>query len=147
MRVYTARGQIASYAGNDDFLQIQCAADKVIKLYRFTIGMSNSETDDSSSIELVSRTAAKTGGTGINARPRDPGDAADSATILQQPTTGSPTDTVEESWPISMLAGLQIIWMPEERPVIAGQDVWAFKFTSAITAITLEYNITFEEIG
>lgn len=149
-RIYKARGALASFDGsttNGEFLQIACAADKVIQLVRIRVGQSTSETDDSSSITLSTRTAAKTSGTAVEARPVDPGDAADSATLESLPTTGAPTDTIQDSWDWGALAGMEHIWVPEERFILGGQDVAVFKFTSGITAVTLEFSLTFIEIG
>lgn len=148
-RIYTATGEIAAYTGgaDSDFLQITCAADKVLLIHAFEISQSSSETDDSARVTFETRTAAKTGGSTINALAVDPGDAADSATVIQSPDTGSPTDTIQRGWAWSALAGLEKIFTPETRIVLGGQDVGCFKFKDTITAVDLTYTVVFEEIG
>lgn len=150
-RIYKLSGDITSYAGNDGanvFLQIECAANKLIYLNRFRVGQSTSIVDQANVLHLVKRSAAQTGGTVINAETDDDGDAADSATITEQPTIGAPSDTVKDRWGISMIAGLEHIWIPDDRPIISGAAVWGFRIVGTLTTpVTLEYSLSFEEIG
>jgi len=48
---------------------------------------------------------------------------------------------------ISLLAGYQKIWTPEQRPIIRGGHFFAINLGIAVTSVTLAYEIEFEEIG
>ena len=148
-RMYVASGDVSSGTAVLDIWQLTAPAAKVVVLHRLSLTQSDTETDEAFAIALSrATTPGATGGTAITAQQIDPGDTAVAATVHEAYTTPAGTKTVLYNWGVSALAGFEHIWTPEERPILGGSDIAVLEITSALTAaVTLEWSVTFEEIG
>lgn len=145
-RMYVASGTSTAITTAANLFQLATEDDSVIFIHRFGLRVATT-TDEALTVTLSRVGTAATGGTGVNANPLDPGDAADSATILNEPT-GEATKTEIGRWNTSTLAGLEIIYTPEERPVLSGAaPTVLFETDLTITSADVSWMIVFEEIG
>ncbi len=147
-RMYIASGQIAAFTGPKHVVELGALANTVLKIHAVSISQATSEVDDSTEIELNTYT---TGGTGGAITPRKLGGTRDAAFGGTAKANMSADATVGEiilySRGISMLAGFDKIWTPPLRPEVAGGEFFVVNVNAAVTSVTLNYEIEFEEFG
>jgi hypothetical protein len=147
--MYVLSNTIASFTGAKTVFEIGAATNTVLKIHRLKVGQSTTETDDSTLLEWGTYTAS---GTGTNVATLveaiDPGDSAFSGTAEDNHTANISTgEIILGREGISVLAGFEKIFLPDSRPVVPGAGFFALQLDVAITAVTLVYEVEFEEIG
>lgn len=147
--MYVLSNTLTSVTAAETLFEIGAATNTVVLIHRISLTNSTSETDDSALISYGRYTASGTGtDVSANVEVLDSGDAAFSGTAEDNHTVDIATgEVVLGREGISLLAGYQKIFTPEERPVIPGAGFFGFNLDSAITSVTLAYEIVFEEIG
>ena len=148
-RMYVLSNTISSFSAAKTIVEIGALTNTVVKIHRIKVGQSTTETDDSTLLQWGIYTASGTG-TDVASKvlPVDPGDAAFGGTAEDDHSADISTGEVllgQEG--ISLLAGFEKIFLPEARIVIPGAGFFAIQNQSAITSVTLVYEITLEEIG
>ena len=148
-RMYVLSNTLTSVTAAETLFEIGAATNTVVLIHRISLTNSTSETDDSALISYGRYTASGTGtDVSANVEVLDSGDAAFSGTAEDNHSADIATgEVVLGREGISLLAGYQKIFTPEERPVIPGAGFFGFNLDSAITSVTLAYEIVFEEIG
>ena len=147
--MYVLSNTITSFTGAKTIAEIGTLTNTVVKIHRIKVGQSTSETDDSTLLEWGLYTASGTG-TPITANIEvlDPGDAAFGGTAEDNHTVDITTgEIILGREGISVLAGFEKIFLPDSRPIIPGGSFFGITLRAAITAVTLVYEIEFEEIG
>lgn len=147
--MYVLSNTLTAVTAANTLFEIGAAANTVVVIHRMALTQSTSETDDSALISYGRYTASGTG-TDISANIEvlDPGDSAFSGTAEDNHTVDISTgEVVLGREGISLLAGYQKIFTPEERPVVPGGGFFGFNLDSAIASVDLVYEIVFEEIG
>jgi len=147
--MYVLSNTLTSVTAAETLFEIGAATNTVVLIHRISLTNSTSETDDSALISYGRYTASGTGtDVSANVEVLDSGDAAFSGTAEDNHSADIATgEIVLGREGISLLAGYQKIFTPEERPVIPGAGFFGFNLDSAITSVTLAYEIVFEEIG
>lgn len=146
-RMYVASGDLPTWTAAGDVVELIAPADAIVVLHRLTLQQSTSETDDSTSVLLSRVGTSGSGGGAITATPLQVGDAAFGGTIEEGNTTDSTGNTVLYNWGMSVLAGLDVIWTPETRPIISPSAALVVTTGDALSSVTLEWTLEFEEIG
>lgn len=145
--MYVATGTADAISTAANLFQITTEDDSIIFIHRISL-RPGTTTDQFTGVKLE-RVSSPAGSPYvlINANPLDPGDAADSATIYNEPTGGSGATEIGR-WNMSTLAGLEIIYTPEERPVLSGAAPTILMSTEdTLTSVDIEWMVIFEEIG
>ena len=148
-RIYTLSNTIASFTGPKTVFELGAATNHALKIHEINVSQSTSETDDSTLLTLARYTASGTGtNVAANVEPHDDGDAAFGGTAEDNHTADIATGE-EFLWRegISLLTGWAKIYTPETRPYVKGGNFFALNLEDAITAVTLVYSVTFEEMG
>ena len=148
-RMYVLSNTIASFTAAKTIVEIGALTNTVLLIHRIKVGQSTSETDDSTLLQWATYTASGTG-TDVKSKalPLDPGDAAFGGTAEDDHSSDISTGEVllgQEG--ISLLAGFEKIFLPDSRPVVPGAGFFAIQNQGTITAVTLVYEVEFEEIG
>ncbi len=148
-RVYVLSNIITSFTGAKTVVEVGALTNTVLKIIRIKVGQSTTETDDSTRLEWGLYTASGTG-TDVKAKalPVDPGDAAFGGTAEDDHSSDISTgEAIKGREGISVLAGFEKIFLPNSQLVVPGAGFFAIQLKDAITAVTLVYEVEFEEIG
>ena len=145
-RMYAVSSTATTVTAAQLLASIDTHDDKVILIHRIALRV-QTVTDEAIGFVVDRMSVVPTGGASVpTANPMDPGDAADSATCRNEPTGG--TIGVEIGrWNTSTLAGLEVIYTPEERPVISAGLGISISSELTITSASIDWMILFEEIG
>jgi len=148
-RIYVLSNSIVGFTGPKTVAEISAAASKVLKIQRIKISQSTSEADDSTRLTWGTYTATGTGTTvTANVKPVDKGDSAYSGVAKDDHSVDITTgEAIIGREGISLLAGFEKIFLPGARPVVTGSEFFAINLLIGISSVTLDYEITFEEIG
>ena len=146
-RRYVLSNTLTTVTAANTLVEIGAAANTVLSIVRIKLTQSTSETDDSALISWGTYTVTGTGTT-VTPNPLDEGDAAYSGTAKDNHTSDIGTgEVIMGQEGISLLAGMEKIFLPGSRPVVPGARFFAINLDSAITSVTLVYEIEFDEIG
>jgi len=146
-RKYIASGDIATWTAAGDIVELIAPSTAIVIVHALWLHQSTSETDDSTSLLLSRVGTSGSGGGSITPTPTEVGDSAFGGTVEEGNTTDSSGNTVLYNWGISLLAGFEKIWTPELRPVISPSGAIVLTTGDAVSEVTLEWGIEFEEIG
>jgi len=146
--MYTATGSLATWTAAGDIVEINAPADGIVIIHSVQVTQSTSETDDSTEIRISRFVTSGTGGATPTANPMEVGSPAFGGTIEEGSTVdASGTEAELYSEGISLLAGFQKIWTPDMRPIIPPSGRIVVKTIVAVTSVTINYVVEFEEIG
>jgi hypothetical protein len=148
-RVYVLSNSITTFTSAKTIAEIGAATNTVLEILRIKVTQATSETDDSTDITWGYYTASGTGtNVAANVEVLDPGDASFSGTAEDNHTVDISTgEVILGREGISTLAGFEKIFLPEARPIIPGGGFFAINADTAITSVTLVYEIEFKEMG
>jgi hypothetical protein len=148
-RMYVLSNTIAAFTGPKTVFELGALTNTILVVHRIGLSQSTSETDDSTLITFGTYTASGTGTpVTANVEALDAGSAAYGGTAEDNHTVDITTGaSILGREGISLLAGYQKIFTPEERPIVSGAGFFALNLTAAITAVTIAYEVVFEEIG
>ena len=148
-RRYVLSNVLTTVTAANTLVEIGASTNTVLSIARIKLTQSTSETDDSALITWGRYTATGTGTNIIaNVEAIDPGDSAFGGTALDNHTVDISTGEIilgQEG--ISLLAGFEKIFLPESRIIIPGGGFFGLNLDSAITSVSLVYEIEFDEIG
>lgn len=131
-----------------DIMQIVAGSGKPIVIYSMAITC-QTLVDDETVITLSRFATIGSGGASINAEPSVEGEQADAATILARNTVDA-TSTENRIFArgMSILAGIEKVWVPEMRPKIAAGGNLVLKSTVELqNSVIFTVDIEFEEQG
>lgn len=148
-RRYVLSNVMTTVTAANTIFEIGAATNTVLQVVRLKLTQSTSETDDSALIIWGTYTASGTGTNIVaNVEAIDPGDAAFGGTAEDNHTADIATgEIVLGREGISLLAGFEKIFLPGSRPVVPGAGFFALQLDTAITSVSLVYEIEFDEIG
>lgn len=146
-RMYVASGDITTFSTAGDVFELIAPSDAIVVVHSLSVTQSTSETDDSAALVLSRVGTSGSGGTAITARPMEVGMPAFGGSVEEANTTDSTGNTALMNWGLSTLQGLDVIWPPETRPVISPSGALVLTTEGDLTSVTLEWIITFAEIG
>lgn len=148
-RMYVLSNSITTFTGPKTLVEIGAATNTVVEIWRIKVTQATSETDDSTDITWGYYTASGTGtSVATNVEVLDPGDAAFSGTAEDNHTVDISTgEIILGREGISTLAGFEKIFLPECRPIIPGGGFFAINVDTAVTSVTIVYEIEFRELG
>lgn len=150
-RMYSAVFEEVAVTVAQDLFRVSAPADAVVVVHRVTISQS-SDAGDSESEQLnvlIHRgTTDGSGGSTPTARPMEVGDAAFGGSVGANNTTQSTEGTQLHAESFNVMAGLDIVWTPETRPVISPSARLVVELqTAPADSLTMSGSIYFEEIG
>jgi len=144
-RIYYAYGA-ATQSTAGDILALTAPSTGMLCLHEVAIANSNTETDDSTEINISRWATAGSGGTSVTPSPAMVGTAASGVTCRVFDTTdASSTQTVLWREGISILAGWHKIWTPETRIWVPPSGNLVVKCVGDITSCTMTVSAIFEE--
>ena len=147
--MYVLSNTIAAFTGPKTVVEIGALTNTVCKIHRIKIGQSTTETDDSTLLQWGTYTTSGTGtDVSANVEVIDSGDSAFGGTAEDDHSADiSVGESIKGREGISLLAGFEKIFLPDSRPVVPGAGFFAIQLLTAITSVTLVYEVEFEEIG
>jgi len=134
-----------------DLFEIVAPSDAAVVVHGLVVSQS-SDAGDSQSEQLnllIHRgSTSGTGGTTPTATPLAVGDAAFGGTVEVNNTTQGTEGTIVHSEAFNVMAGCQIWWTPETRPVISPSARLIVELQTAPSdSLTMSGTLYFEEIG
>lgn len=146
-RMYVLSNILTAVTAANHIAEIGAQAARAIIIHSVSVSQNNSETDDSTEIQLARYTATGTGTT-VTPQPLDNGDSAFSGVCKDNHSADLSTgEEILYRKGISLLAGYDKIWTPAARPVIRGGEFFAIKIAISISSVDINYEIEFEEVG
>lgn len=148
-RRYVISNTLTTVTAANTLVEIGALTNTVLSIVRIKLTQSTSETDDSALVIWGTYTASGTGTNIVaNVEALDPGDAAFGGTAEDNHSADIATgEIVLGREGISLLAGMEKIFLPGSRPIVPGAGFFALQLDSAIDSVTLVYEIEFDEIG
>lgn len=157
-RLYVANFEDVAVTAAQDFFEIAAPATAAVKIHKWTIMQSTDVGDSAEEIlelETVRGDGGVTTGSGGSTptpQPIDNGDSAPASTVEANNTTrlaaGTGTLDLLEKYGWNVRIPMEVIYPPEQRPVITPSDFWTLSLNDAPSdSITCSGSITFEEIG
>lgn len=156
--MYTARFDDVAVTAAQDLFEILAPATGVVVIHGWSI-LQNTDAGDAEDeilrVETVRGDGSVTSGSGGSTdtpQPVDNGDAAAGSTVEINNTTrmvaGTGTIDLLEQYGWNVRVGLEKIYTPETRPVIAPSDRWTLSLDDTpADSITMSGFVHFEEIG
>lgn len=150
-RMYSATFEEVAVTAAQDLFELVAPADMSVAIHGLMISQS-SDAGDSESEQLnvlIHRgSASGSGGTTPTPAPLAVGDAASTVTVEANNTTQGTEGTIIHSECFNVMAGLQIWWTPECRPIISPSGRLIVELQTAPgDSLTMSGTIYFEEIG
>lgn len=157
-RLYTAEFNAIALTAQVDFFELVAPADAVVQVHRFILSQHTEvkDAEEEGLLVLMKRgegtVTSGSGGTTPTARPTQKGSPAYGGTVEANNTTkmvvgtGAIVNLYPFGWNIRAI--LDVIFTPEERPVISPSDRITLELaTTPADSITFNGVIVFEEIG
>ena len=150
-RMYSAVFEQVAVTVAQDLFEIVAPSDAIVRIHEIHIGQS-SDAGDSESEQLnvlIHRgTTSGSGGTTPTPSPLEVGDAAFGGTVEANNTTQGTEGVFLSSHDFNVMAGLDIVYTPETRPVISPSGRLIVESQIAPSdSLTMDGYIVFEEIG
>jgi hypothetical protein len=150
-RMYSATFEEVAVSAAQDLFEIVAPSDAAVVVHSLHISQS-SDAGDSESEQLnalIHRgSTSGSGGSSVTPAPLQAGDAAFGGTVEANNTTQATEGTILHAESFNVMAGLQIIWTPETRPVISPSGRLIVELqTAPADALTMSGTVYFEEIG
>jgi hypothetical protein len=149
--MYSATFEEVAVTVAQDLFQILAPADSAVVLHSLVISQS-SDAGDAASEQLnilIHRGSTNgSGGSTPTPTPLHLGDAA-AGTVVEANNTSQGTEgTFIHSEAFNVMAGLQIVWTPETRPIVSPSDLLHIELqTAPADSLTMSGTVYFEEIG
>jgi hypothetical protein len=156
-RMYTASFAPTAQTAAVDAFELLAPGDSILRVHRIRLWQTTDLGDAAEEVLNVTMTRAMgsfssgSGGTTPDIHPHDDGDSAFGGTIEARNTTQASvgTGTLEvldrAGWNIRI--PFELVYTPEERPVITPSDTWVLSVSAPADSVTWGASITFEEIG
>lgn len=157
-RRYTAVFEDIAVTAVQDFFEIAAPATGIVKVIKWSIFQTSDVGDTEEeilAIETVRGDGTVTSGSGgasVTPEPIDNGDGAAGSTVERNNTTrmvvGTGTLDVLEKYGWNVRVPIDIVYTPEEQPVISPSDRWTLSLNDTPgDSLTVSGMIVFEEIG
>jgi len=149
--MYSAVFEEVAVSAVQDLFEINAPSDAVVLVHGLVISQS-SDAGDSESEQLnvlIHRgSTSGSGGSTPTATPMEVGNAAFGGTVEANNTSQSTEGTHVHAESFNVMAGMQVWWTPETRPVISPSGRLIVELqTAPADALTMSGTIYFEEIG
>lgn len=150
-RIYSATFEQVAVTAAQDLFEIVAPSDAIVAVHAFTLSQSSDAGDveaEQLNILIHRGSTSGSGGSSLTARPLQVGDAAFGGTIEANNTTQSTEGVILHSESFSIVAGANIIWTPELRPIISPSGRLIIELqTTPTDSLTMSGTVYFEEIG
>ena len=150
-RIYTAVYEKIAVSAAQDLWEINSPADAVTRLLWFAIGQSSDAGDSESeqlNILLHRGSTSGSGGASVTPAPTSPGDAAYGGTVEVNNTTQSTEGTILDARCFNVMAGQEVIYIPETAIDISPSGRLIIELQDApADVLTMNGTACFEEIG
>lgn len=150
-RMYTATFEGVAVTVQQDFFEVNCPADAVVRIHE--VHITNGSDVDSEQIRIAIKrgaTVSGSGGTTPTPGPLDFGDVAFGGTVEANNTTKANTGTIVtlHAEGVNILNGFHYIPTPESRIDLSpSQRLTVELLTTPLDSISMSGTIIFEEIG
>lgn len=157
-RMYTAVFEDVAVTAAQDLFEILAPATGIVYVWKWSIFQTSDVGDTQEEIlqiECVRGDGSVTSGSGgssVTPQPVDNGDAAAGSTVEANNTTrmvaGSGTLDNLEQYGFNVRMPLDMVYIPEERPVITPSDRWTLSLNdNPGDELTMSGMVKFEEVG
>lgn len=150
-RMYAAVFDEIAVTAAQDLFEIAAPADAIVKVHSWSLGQSSDAGDaESEQLSILAHrgTASGSGGASVTPSPLEVGDAAFGGTVERNNTTQSVEGTLLDSRCFNVMAGIEVVYIPETRPVISPSGLFILELMAAPNdSLTMNGVIVFEEIG
>lgn len=150
-RMYSVTFEEVAVTTVQDLFEIVAPADAIVKIHSFSISQSSDAGDsESEQLNVLMHRGSTTGSGGSTPTPAplEAGDADFGGTAEVNNTSQSTEGTQLGSWNFNVMAGLDVVFTPETRPVISPSGRLIIELQTAPTdSLTMSGVVFFEEIG
>ena len=150
-RIYSATFEEVAVSAIQDLFEIVAPADSSVVIHGLVISQSSDSGDAQSeqlNVLIHRGSTSGSGGSTPTPAPLNVGDAAFGGTVEANNTSQSTEGTQVHSQCFNVMAGLEIWWTPECRPVLSPSGRLIVELqTAPADAVTMSGTIYFEEIG
>jgi len=150
-RMYAAVFEEVAATAAQDLFELVAPSTGVVLVHSIHISQSSDAGDAASEMLniLVHRgTATGTGGSSVTPSPLAVGDSAFGGTCEANNTTQSAEGTFLGAYNFNIMAGLDIVFTPETRPVISPSGLFIVELqTTPADSLTMSGTLIFEELG
>jgi len=153
-QIYTAPFESITVTALQDLFELIAPADAILEVIRWRITQEESETSEQLGFATKQAVGAYTSGSGggtITPAKTMTGDPASGSTAERNNTTeavaGSGSLTTLERYGENVLNGTEIIYLPEERPIVSPTDAFIIGLMVAPTSLEMSGVIVWEEKG
>ena len=150
-RMYSATFEEVAVSVVQDLFRVSAPSDAIVVVHRVTISQSSDAGDSESeqlSVLIHRGTTDGSAGSTPVARPMELGTVAFGGTVGANNTTQSTEGVFIHAEAFNVMAGLDIVWTPETRPVITPSARLVVELQTAPgDELTMSGTIYFEEIG
>ncbi len=153
-RVYTAVFESVTVTAVQDLFELIAPSDAVLEIYRWRISQEESEASEQLGFSTKMASGSYTtgsGGTTPTARPLELGMPAFGGTAKANNTTRAVVGTgalvILERYGENVLNGIEVIYLPEERPVISPTDAFIIGLETAPASLEMSGLVVFRELG
>lgn len=151
MRIYYATFTGIAVTAQQDFFEIATPTQTGVQLISFSITQSSSTTSEMLQV-LVKRGQTTTGSGGATITPslRQPNGSAAASTVKRNNTTKASAGTIVtvRAEAFNVLSGLNVIWLPEDRPTVEPSSRCTVELaTTPAASLTMSGTLTFTEVS
>ena len=150
-RMYTVTFEEVAVTAIQDLFEIVAASDSTVYIHSIHVSQSSDASDSESeqlNVLIHRGSTSGSGGSSATPAPLNLGDAAFGGTCEVNNTTQSTEGTILGSYCFNVMAGLDIVFTPEGRPVISpsGRIIVELQ-TAPGDSLTMSGTMVIEEIG
>lgn len=156
-RMYTASFAPTAQTAAVDAFELLAPSDSILRIHRIRLWQTTDLGDAAEEVLNVTMTrgtgsvTSGSGGATPDIHPLDDGDSAFGGTIECRNTTqlavGTGTLEVLDRAGWNIRIPFELVYTPEERPIITPGDYWALGVSAPADSVTWGGSITFEELG
>lgn len=152
-RLYRASFTGVSVSVAQDLFELVAAAGKVVAVHGWGFNQTSDVGDAAEEILPITlkrgATSSGSGGASVTPVPKSLTDAAFGGTCERNNTTQASGGTIVtvDSRAMNVRVGIDIVYTPEERPILTGGERMVLDVTAPADALTMGGYVVFEEIG
>lgn len=157
-RFYTAQFNEVAVTAAQDLFEIAAPSTGIVIIHEWSISQNTDYGDAQDEVLRIEEVrgdgtvASGSGGSTVTPQPNDNGDGAASSTVEANNTTRMAVGTgvldILRQYGWNVRVGLEKVYTPETRPVIAPSDRWTLSLDDTpADSITISGHVIFEEIG
>lgn len=152
-RKYRAVFNAVAVTAAQDLFALVAASGKVVAIHGWGFHQTSDVGDAAEEILTIElergQTVSGSGGASVTPTPKSVTDAAFGGTCERNNTTQAGTGTIVDvdSRPFNVRIGVDVVYTPEQRPILTGGERCVLKMPAPADSLTMSGYLEFEEIG